>query len=171
MRMCTPAGTPGAVLALEEIHVPTIRSLLIAIADEDVAVSAPLGDFLRWRGHRVVQATSGAELTLLAEQLLPDVVVQELVFLDANGGEIVQRLKRSSATSRIPVVVLSKWATRELHGSEAADVLLQKPVSVTALVAVIEHLGRCGDCRRSEWSAMAPQSPQGTVPRHPPASA
>lgn len=93
----------------------------------------------------VITAQSGAEAIEKAEKLSPDIILLDVMMPGMDGFETCQRLKSSSITSHIPVVMVTALtdATDRVRGLEAgADDFLSKPVNDIALMARVRSLVR-----------------------------
>jgi CheY-like chemotaxis protein/phosphoribosyl 1,2-cyclic phosphodiesterase len=87
-------------------------SLLILIVDDDEDLRLLARKALLRAGHRVIEATNGADgLELVAAQC-PDLMVLDLSMPDLDGFEVLRRLRASEAGRAIPVIVLTA------HGDE-----------------------------------------------------
>jgi YesN/AraC family two-component response regulator len=74
---------------------------------------------------------------------VPDLVISDLVMLQKNGFEVVEALKNSSATSHVPIILLTGQSGQEskLKGLRyGADIYLTKPFDSDELTAHIENL-------------------------------
>lgn len=95
--------------------------------------------------YRVRTAPNGREGVELARQLMPDLVVSDVMMPEMNGFELCLDLKTEITTSHIPVILLTaRSASRDrLHGLDTgADDYLVKPFEVKELLARIRNLIR-----------------------------
>ncbi len=106
---------------------------LVLIVDDNEKNLKLTRDVLRATGFRTIEAASGSEGILLADEHLPDVVLMDLRLPDMDGAEAARRLRKEPRTAGIPVVALSSvplggngdWL---LDGGFAG--YLAKPISV-----------------------------------------
>jgi CheY-like chemotaxis protein len=68
------------------------------------------------RGHQLVQAVTGASAFALAVGTQPDVIVLDMDLPDADGRDVLGKLKGDERTAHIPVVV---WSGRAGHPSDS----------------------------------------------------
>ncbi|MBC7292369.1 MAG: response regulator, partial [Actinotalea sp.] len=76
----------------------------VLVVDDDAALLRVLAVTLRAHGWQVSTATTGAGALRAVAHEAPDVVVLDLGLPDADGVEVLARLR---AASEVPVVVLS----------------------------------------------------------------
>lgn len=120
---------------------PSTAPLLLLIEDD-----TELRQFLRSSlptGYRIAEAADGAEGIQMALELVPDLVISDLMMPHKNGYEVAETLKNDPSTSHIPLILLSAKSALEskMQGLQrGADVYLTKPFRSDELVAHIENL-------------------------------
>ena len=62
------------------------------------------------RGYEVLGATGGIEGARLVRELLPDLVLLDLMMPDMDGWEVYQQMKADQTTRNIPVIVVTAKA-------------------------------------------------------------
>ncbi|MDQ3684155.1 MAG: PAS domain S-box protein [Acidobacteriota bacterium] len=102
---------------------------------------------LEHHGYKVVCASSGVQALQLAQTMLPDVVVSDVVMPGMNGFEVCRQLKQHASTSSIPVLLTSALMegsdNRLLGLGEGADDYLEMPDGLYELpVKVARHAER-----------------------------
>ena len=85
----------------------------ILLADDDPVVQRAVKRVATEFGHEVSQVSSGAAVHAMTLELSPDLVVLDLGFPDANGRDLLAKLKADPRTANIPVLVWS--AERDLE--------------------------------------------------------
>ena len=83
------------------------RSRRILVGDDNEAIQRVVKQVAEQRGHQIMQATTGASTLTRAIELQPDVIVLDMQFPDADGRDVLNKLKADERTSGIPVVVWS----------------------------------------------------------------
>ena len=94
---------------------PVPRPRRILLADDNEAIQQVVRRVAEKRGHEVFQATTGATTLEVAIQTQPDVIVLDIEFPDADGRDVLGKLKKDPRTAQIPVLV---WSGRVGHDSD-----------------------------------------------------
>jgi two-component system, cell cycle response regulator len=92
-------------------------------------------------GHQPVQATEGLAGVEAAARERPDLIVCDLQMPDADGFEVLRRLRADPATSRIPVVAVTAYAMvgdRERILAAGFDGYIAKPIDPRSFVSQVE---------------------------------
>jgi CheY-like chemotaxis protein len=130
----------------------------ILIIEDNEANRDILLRYLLLKGHQPQVAVDGSEGVLLAEQLLPDLILLDLSLPMLDGWEAAQHLKRSAKTQAIPIIAVTAHAMiddRERALAAGCDDYETKPIDLALLLRKIElHLGRARE--------QAPGRPQGS---------
>lgn len=98
--------------------------------------------FLGEHGFRVTELTDGKDALAKAAYLQPDLIVMELLLPGLDGLEVARRLKGSTETRHIPVIILTAYdfAAANQVGCEG---FLTKPClpdrMVSEITRVLEH--------------------------------
>lgn len=118
----------------------------VVLVVEDERDILDLVDFnLSQAGMKVVKAHDGGEGLRLAQVERPDLVVLDLMLPGMDGKDVCRRLKQSSATRAIPILMLTALAseTDRIIGFEiGADDYLTKPFSPRELVLRVQAVLR-----------------------------
>jgi signal transduction histidine kinase/DNA-binding response OmpR family regulator len=77
---------------------------VVLVVDDDTSARELLKTVLGYDGHEVHEAHDGAEALLLVHQLMPTLIIVDLLMPKMDGMEFVRRLRRHSATASIPVI-------------------------------------------------------------------
>ncbi len=89
------------------------RLCRILLADDDPAVQRAVKRVAVEFGHEVLLVSSGAAVHAVTLELKPDLLVLDLGFPDADGRDLLSKLKADPETAEIPVLVWS--AERDLE--------------------------------------------------------
>ncbi|HKO53734.1 MAG TPA: response regulator [Polyangiaceae bacterium] len=92
------------------------RGWRILLADDDVIAQEAVSYAAAKAGHAVTAATTGAQALELAVSMQPDLIVLDIGFPDADGRDVLAKLKADKRTARIPVLV---WSGRNVNESDS----------------------------------------------------
>ncbi|MHB1305630.1 MAG: response regulator [Limisphaerales bacterium] len=145
-----------------------MKPKILVVDDEPDALE--LVEFnLKGAGFEVVTAADGAEALKKARAHVPDLILLDLMLPEVDGLEVCKILRRDSATSAIPIIMLTAKAAEvdRILGLElGADDYVTKPFSPRELGLRIKNLLR----RRSDDHEKADRMQIGEllidVPRH-----
>ena len=124
----------------------------LLVVDDDADLRAILAFALRGAGYFVVEARDGAGALAAAAAERPDLVVLDLNLPDADGLDLVSRLRGGDPASR-PILVLSVRAAEEdvVRALDlGADDYLTKPFSPRTLLARVRAVLRRAGIERPE---------------------
>jgi len=135
--------------ARERIAKPGWQPTILLI-DDDPDLVKLMRTFFRFEGFNLREAAKRAEIMAAFRQPpMPDLVLLDVNLPDADGFDVLARLRQHAALKTIPVVMITAEATREavLKGLQAgADGYITKPFEpdwvVTAVRQVLGITGR-----------------------------
>ena len=119
-----------------------IKSILIV--DDSATDRQYLSDLLAKNGYTVSTAQSADEALAKAKQLLPDLVLMDVVMPGQNGFQATRTLSKDEATKQIPIIICTSKGqdTDKAWGiKQGARDYIVKPVSGPELLAKISALG------------------------------
>lgn len=85
----------------------------ILIADDDPMISVMYKTKLESEGYEIVTAANGAEAKEKAEDEKPDLILLDVIMPQIDGFAVLEGLKDSAKTKKIPVVLLTNLGTDE----------------------------------------------------------
>mgnify|MGYP001815282930 FL=1 len=112
----------------------------LIIADDEVIISTQLEEFLKTKGFDIVGiATSGVQAVALAKELMPDLMLMDIVMPGELDG--IAAASKINRELKIPVIFLTAYADEEMiqratHIGPCAYVL--KPIQEQQILAAIE---------------------------------
>jgi CheY-like chemotaxis protein len=116
----------------------------ILIADGNHSFRESLRAFIETLGHEVVEAKTGPEALDSVSSIHPDLVIMDVQLPGMNGDEVTARIKRSTSTRNIPVIINSGWTTacnveERIHRAlnAGAEEILYRPLQFPILRDVL----------------------------------
>ena len=116
----------------------------ILIIDDSPTERHIMTQLLLGGGYEVSTAESGDEGIARAKQVMPDLVIMDVVMPGTNGYQATRALSRDDGTKNIPVIICTtkNQETDKLWGMrQGAQDYVTKPVDGPALLAKIAALG------------------------------
>ncbi|MGA3132215.1 MAG: ATP-binding protein [Terracidiphilus sp.] len=113
---------------------------VILLADDNADMRQYVSSLLQGR-FQLVQAGTGKSALAQAEQLIPDLVLTDIMMPEMDGFALLAALRQNPATRNVPVIMLSARAGEEarIDGIDAgADDYLTKPFSARELLARVD---------------------------------
>lgn len=96
-------------------------------------------------GHTVREFDNGTLFLQAVKEMLPDLVILDIMLPDLDGYEIVKRLRGNTLTKKIPVIMVTAKGTEldMIKGLEnGADDYIKKPFSVMELITRVKTVLR-----------------------------
>jgi signal transduction histidine kinase/ligand-binding sensor domain-containing protein/DNA-binding response OmpR family regulator len=132
-------GPKGAATS-EIMEKPDARIMLIVEDNPDVRY------FIKTHFetvYRIYEARNGQEGWELALQVIPDVIISDILMPDVDGYEFCKRIKKDERTSHIPLLLLTALHSKE-HEIEGltygADDFITKPFDISVLQRKVENM-------------------------------
>jgi hypothetical protein len=104
------------------------KSARVLVVEDDVDLARVIREVFERHGHKVYLAQTGRQAVQLAEQVLPNLVVLDLVLREGDGFEVVSALRQNKVLHRVPLVV---HTAKDLDDAERARLRLGKTVFLT----------------------------------------
>lgn len=121
----------------------------VLIIEDDPVLAKMLGHLMALEGYATRTAFRGAEIAAeLGREPPPDVVLLDVVLPDADGFEVLQKMKQDASQRGIPVIMVTGRTTREgvMHGlAGGADGYITKPIQYEALANGVKSVLGLGD--------------------------
>lgn len=114
--------------------------MLVLVVERDPHVRELEAHFLKEAGFEVAFAPDGLEALRQATQLVPDIVVTEILVPKLDGLALCRRLKADERTRSISVLVFSILAARTRAVEAGADAFLMKPLAERRLLSTVQSL-------------------------------
>ncbi len=114
----------------------------ILVAEDDRFLSRVYATKLGSEDYEVILALDGEEAVTKIKQELPDLILLDLVMPKKNGFEVLELIKKNSATKKIPVIVLSNLGqdddVKKATALGARDYLIKTNLSIQDVVKKIK---------------------------------
>lgn len=115
----------------------------VVVVDDDPHVADVLRTALEEHGYQVLGLTDGQAALTAVRQHRPAAVVLDLALPGTHGTEVLDRLRRSAATTDVPVVVLSATSPHDAGATAAlADDWLVKSVDPDRIAETVREVIR-----------------------------
>jgi DNA-binding response OmpR family regulator len=115
----------------------------ILIVDDEHMTTEMLATFLKLMGHEAVDAFNCKQAWDKLAYLNPDAVLLDIMLPDVNGLDMCRQLRRNSATTDLPIIMISAYSpplTREADEA-GANAYLVKPISLQSLRNTLASVG------------------------------
>jgi CheY-like chemotaxis protein len=102
----------------------------ILIVDDQLTIREGLNGLLSNQGYKLAFAENGPEALNKAAQLIPDVILLDVMMPGMDGFEVCQHLRADSTLGKVPIIMVTALDDRDsrLRGIEAgADDFISKP--------------------------------------------
>lgn len=111
----------------------------IFIMDDDLALQTVLEYALRGAGYDVVLAPDGQEGMRLLENLVPSLVISDIMMPNTDGVEVFQKIKERLQDGGIPIIIMTALNRKPWFADLEAEgaVILQKPFEIDKLIDMI----------------------------------
>ncbi len=120
----------------ESCEAQGLRRTRLLLGEDDPAILDTYAAKIEREGFDVLRARHRQELTFLAEEAAPDIVV--LGWVGVSGAELCRTLRAAPASAEVPIIILGEpgdTADRVRALESGADIYLAKPLTVLELVA------------------------------------
>jgi two-component system response regulator RpaA len=120
----------------------------VLVVDDDPCILDLVRLNLELAGYEVIKASDGVKGQAMAIQIVPDMIVLDLMLPQVDGLTVCQRLRRDERTADIPILMLTALGQTQdkVEGFNAgADDYLTKPFEVQELLVRVRALLRRSD--------------------------
>ena len=135
-----PLETPAPPALTDDPDTPGTPTLLIVEDNQDVAQY--ISQLLK-EDYEIHFAADGREGIEKAQELIPDLIITDLMMPGTDGLELCRTIRQNESTDHIPLIVVTAKVSEEdrIRGLEAgADAYLNKPFNAEELRVRIEKL-------------------------------
>jgi signal transduction histidine kinase/ligand-binding sensor domain-containing protein/CheY-like chemotaxis protein/AraC-like DNA-binding protein len=143
---------------------PNYHYRLLLIEDEDDIRNYIIDELSE--DFKIISAKNGEEGVKVANEMIPDLIITDVIMPVMTGVELCKILKNQLITSHIPIIILSAKTTiaEQIEGLEiGADIYMIKPFSIEHLKTQIIRLIQFKETVYSRYLKDNTLVPQGTV--------
>ncbi|MBW4559657.1 MAG: response regulator [Mojavia pulchra JT2-VF2] len=122
---------------------PVKTGHLILVVDDNPDLRTYVSDIIRSNGYQVQTARNGAEGFKLAQEILPSLIVTDLMMPLVTGLEMIRMIRNEDKLKGTPIILLTAKVDEEtrIEGTEhGADAYLAKPFNDRELLAEVRNL-------------------------------
>ena len=115
----------------------------ILVVDDEPETVELVAFNLKAEGYEVVTADNGWSAVEQARELLPDLIILDLMLPELDGFTVCETLQKQPATARIPIIMLTAWSSElsRIVGLESgAKDYMTKPFSPRELVLRVKNV-------------------------------
>ena len=116
----------------------------ILAAEDDKLISDSLCDALKAAGYEPTPAYDGEQAVAKAKEVLPDLILLDIMMPKLDGISVLWELKANPATAKIPVIVLTNIGDVEtiskIVEAGAVDYLLKSDQSVDDIIQKVKDV-------------------------------
>jgi putative two-component system response regulator len=113
----------------------------ILVVDDEEETLTHISNILKRSNYEVVSTTKGKEALKLAANLLPDLVILDIVLPDMGGSEVASALVGNPATAEIPIIfltgILTKQEEESVGGKTGKRYVMAKPATAEELLETV----------------------------------
>ncbi len=127
------------------------QTTTILIVDDEPTARDMLEMLLANQGYELASASNGAEALKLAAELIPDVILLDVMMPEMDGFEVCERLRADPTLAGVPVLMVTALDDRDsrLQGIESgADDFISKPYDRFELRARLKTITKLNRYRR-----------------------
>jgi signal transduction histidine kinase/ligand-binding sensor domain-containing protein/DNA-binding response OmpR family regulator len=127
---------------------------ILLIADDN----ADIRTFIKYHfepSYQVIDSLNGQEAWEKALNIIPDIIIADIMMPIMNGYELCRKIKNDERTSHIPVVILTALSSKEkqISGIDVgADDYITKPFDISLLKAKIDNILSIRKALRERYS-------------------
>ncbi len=111
----------------------------VMIVDDNEGLVELLSRILTGQAYSVYSTSRASECLRLAQEILPDIIILDVMIPDMDGWDLLQRLKIDPKTKDIHIIICSVFKEPELAKSLGAAAFLPKPIRQSELLAIIRQ--------------------------------
>jgi len=116
------------------------KEMVVMVIDDEVNSIILFSKILEREGYKVIGIHSPVKAVEQVIELMPDIIILDVIMPGIDGWDIIQKLKSNPQTKGIPVIFCSIMADKKKGFSLGASEYLVKPVSDEDLIRALNRL-------------------------------
>jgi CheY-like chemotaxis protein len=124
----------------------------ILLIEDNKAILENIIEYLELEGYKILFANNGREGIALANDLLPDLIICDVLMYGMDGHQVLRHLLNSDRTKTIPFI-FSTSMSEKVDRAEAlvlgADDYITKPFELEALLKMVRRWIAAGSARHT----------------------
>jgi CheY-like chemotaxis protein len=119
------------------------RAYTILVVDDEPTNVLLLSSILEIHKYSVLTAGSGTEALQIMQQVVPDLILLDLLMPRINGFEVLSQLKNSDILNTVPVIIVSAFndnESKEKALNAGAVAYITKPVFPEAILSIVDDI-------------------------------
>ncbi|MBN2381656.1 response regulator [bacterium] len=115
----------------------------ILVIDDEPFIIRILKTILEAEGYRVLTADNGLEGMKKCKEIIPDVILVDLMMPELNGYEFIEIMRAEKEFDNVPIIILSARPLTKDQGHAfklGANFYMQKPIEKEKLLHVLDNL-------------------------------
>lgn len=116
------------------------KALLVLMVEPNAAIAGLARHFLEHYGFKTAFAADGVQGLRMASELLPDVLITEILVPRLDGLAVCRQLKSTERTRDVKILIFSILRARERALAAGADAFLLKPLQENLLLKTVTNL-------------------------------
>jgi len=121
------------------ITLPAAEQVAVLVVDDNVDTLQLMHRYLSNSRYRFIGTSDPQEALTLAEQLVPAIIVLDVMLPGVDGWELLGRLREHPKTSAVPVIVCTILPQEPLALTLGAAEFIRKPVSQKTLLSALDR--------------------------------
>ena len=121
---------------------PRARAPKILIIDDDKTFMTMAASLLQSAGYKTVVAFDAMQGFMFAQREAPALIVLDLSMPAGNGMQVLQKVRHSSKTQNVPVIIVTGTGGPSVEAdarAKGAAAVLRKPVDPKGLVELVKQ--------------------------------
>jgi CheY-like chemotaxis protein len=115
----------------------------ILVVEDMKIIRSYIKNILVNEDYNIIEASNGVEALKMCSELVPDLIVMDIMMPEMDGIETVKKLKENPVLSSVPVIMLTVLTETDIvlqSYENGADYYLSKPLDRISLIKAIKFV-------------------------------